>query len=574
MPTIQFKGKTFVQNHHLAVPYHQLVPQKDKSLTETVSLHDNLIVHGDNLLALKALLPTYAGKIKCIYIDPPYNTGNENWVYNDNVKSPIIKEWIGQVVGKEGEDLTRHDKWLCMMLPRLKLLKELLAADGVILISSDDNEQHRLRALCDEIFGDQNHIATIIWEGSKKGDAKIVANIHEYITVYAKDKSQVIRKGVWRQAKAGVESILEYYDELRKKHGSNHDEISNKMREWYKSLEKDDVRKKQKHFSYSDDRGLYFPDNFAGPNDGRDSRPRYDIIHPVTNKPVKKPATGWRWEEARTIEAMQEVPSRIHFGKDETTIPNRKSYLSEVSNEPLTSVFYKDGRGASNLVTEIFGKKVFDFPKSHDTLKDWFRAITAPDDIILDSFAGTGSTAHAVLELNQEELSDRKFIMVEMEEYADNITAERVRRVIKGLPSSKDVRLKKGLGGTFSYFSLGDPIEIEGILNGKKLPSYLELARYIYYTATGEEFDESKLDETKDFVGESSQYDVYMLYKPDIEYLKQTALTLNIARELRKKAGSRQLLVFAPTKYVESGELDELKIDFCQLPFEIYKVGK
>jgi adenine-specific DNA-methyltransferase len=161
MPTLNFKGKSFVQNHHLAVKYHQLVPQKDKSLTDKVSLHDNLIIQGDNLKALKALLPTYAGKIKCIYIDPPYNTGNEGWAYNDNVNSPMIKEWLGKVVDKD--DLTRHDKWLCMMMPRLKLLKELLSEDGVIFISIDDIEQHRLRVLLDEIFGEKNFISGVYW---------------------------------------------------------------------------------------------------------------------------------------------------------------------------------------------------------------------------------------------------------------------------------------------------------------------------------------------------------------------------------------------------------------------------
>src|SRR6266498_3995009 len=149
MPTLQFKGKTFVQNHHLAVKYHQLVPKKDLSLTDKISLHDNLIIHGDNLKALKALLPTYAGKIKCIYIDPPYNTGNENWIYNDAVNSPEIHRWLGKVVGAEAEDLSRHDKWLCMMYPRLSLLREFLAEDGIIFISIDDHEFQSLRMLMD-----------------------------------------------------------------------------------------------------------------------------------------------------------------------------------------------------------------------------------------------------------------------------------------------------------------------------------------------------------------------------------------------------------------------------------------
>ena len=188
MPTLHFKGKTFVQNHHLAVKYHQLVPKKELSLTDKVSLHDNLIIQGDNLKVLKALLPTYAGKVKCIYIDPPYNTGNENWVYNDNVNSPMIQEWLGNVVDKE--DLTRHDKWLCMMMPRLKLLRELLSEDGGIFVSIDDNEDHRLRTLLDEIFGLDNFVQTIVWQKNSGGgnDANYIASSHEYILVYAKNK--------------------------------------------------------------------------------------------------------------------------------------------------------------------------------------------------------------------------------------------------------------------------------------------------------------------------------------------------------------------------------------------------
>ncbi|MFN3467039.1 MAG: site-specific DNA-methyltransferase, partial [Candidatus Brocadiales bacterium] len=191
MATLNFKGKTFVQNHHLTVKYHQLVPKKDKSLTDRVSLQDNLIVHGDNLKALKALLPTYAGKVKCIYIDPPYNTGNERWVYNDNVNSPMMQEWLGKVVDRE--DLTRHDKWLCMMMPRLKLLRELLREDGVIFVSIDDNEVHHLRMLMDEVFGGGNFITDVVWQKktSPQNDAKYFSDNHDFIIVYAKKRKQI-----------------------------------------------------------------------------------------------------------------------------------------------------------------------------------------------------------------------------------------------------------------------------------------------------------------------------------------------------------------------------------------------
>ncbi|HPI63150.1 MAG TPA: site-specific DNA-methyltransferase, partial [Alphaproteobacteria bacterium] len=184
MPTLEFKGKQFVYSHHHSVPFRELVIDKDKSLSKKPNLDDNLIIHGDNLHALKALMPQYAGKIKCIYIDPPYNTGNEGWCYNDNVNSPLMKEWVAKNANPvDKEDLQRHDKWLCMMYPRLKLLHELLADDGVIFVSIDDHEQHHLRAIMDEIFGEENFVANIVWQKkyAASNDVKGIAAIHDFI---------------------------------------------------------------------------------------------------------------------------------------------------------------------------------------------------------------------------------------------------------------------------------------------------------------------------------------------------------------------------------------------------------
>ncbi len=542
MPFLQFKGKSFVQNHHLAVPYHQLVPQKDKSLADKVSLHDNLIIHGDNLLALKALLPTYAGKIKCIYIDPPYNTGNEGWRYNDKVNSPLIKEWLGEVVGKEGEDLTRHDKWLCMLMPRLKLLKELLTSDGLFLVSIDENESHRLRILLDDIFGETNSVGEFIWKNKHGGggDSPHLVKEHEHILVYAKDLSVL--------PELFVTPPPDY----------------------------------EKMFRYEDERGRYYLDRLDKKGIATD-RPNliYEIKCPDGTMKSASP-TPWRLSPKEF--ERRKSNNEIEFKKDpsgewqiytKTYLVNengdgRRVKARSVLKQEVVG-FTQDG---NKELEAIFGERIFENPKPSKLLKYLLDYATHDDKeaIVLDSFAGTGTTAQALLELNKEDGGTRKFVLVELEDHADSITAERVRRVIKGVPTAKNELVKAGLGGSFSYFDLGDPIETEGILTGKKLPSYLELARYVYYTATGEEFDEAKMDEAKQFVGSSSHYDVYMLYKPDLEYLKQTALTLNMARELREHAGSRPLLVFAPTKYVETGELDELKIDFCQLPFEIYKV--
>lgn len=558
MPSIQFKGKTFVQNHHLAVPFHQLVPQKDKSLTDKVSLHDNLIIQGDNLLALKALLPTYAGKVKCIYIDPPYNTGNEGWVYNDNVKSPIIKEWIGQVVGKEGEDLTRHDKWLCMMLPRLKLLRELLTDDGAIMVSIDHNEVHRLQALLDEVYGEHNYVSTIanISKPNGRSDDKFIATSHESILIYAKDVNKLNFLG-WE----ADEVITKRY-------------TRNEGDEKYREV---DLRKTGEGDRREDRPNMFYPFYYNKKTehltlDKPNSMSDYIEIVPFKSKTAEG---RWRWGKETAITKTDKLYARYMPVKNRWSV-FEKDYLSQRSRiKPISSWAYKDvnsERGTEEFIGLGFDKEDFYKPKPVGTVKRCIQLLAENDDIVLDSFAGSGTTAQAVLELNKEDDGNRKFILVEMEDYADKTTAERVRRVIKGVPESKNELVQAGLGGSFSYFELGDSIEMTGILNGKKLPSYLELARYVYYTATGEEFNESKLDEKKQFVGSSSNYDVHMLYKPDIEYLKQTALTLNKARELRENAGNRPLLVFAPTKYVESSELDELKIDFCQLPFEIYKV--
>ncbi len=540
MPTIQFKGKSFVQNHHLAVPFHQLVPQKEKSLTDSASLKDNLIIQGDNLLALKALLPTFAGKVDCIYIDPPYNTGNEGWIYNDNVKSPIIKEWIGHAVGKEGEDLTRHDKWLCMMMPRLKLLRELLSDKGSIIISIDDNEQHNLRGLCNEVFGEQNFVTNVIWQKkySPQNDAQYFSDMHDFLLVYAKDKEN------WKpNALARTESQDAAY--------KNPDKDSRGV--WKATDATSNKSKTQRP-------NLYF--SVKNPTTGED-------IFPTENR-------VWRYSKDVFEQAMAD--NRVWWGKDGTNkVPSFKSFLTGVKQGrvPSTIWSYQDvghNQSAKQELNIIFDDNDFETPKPTTLIKRVLELATDKNSIVLDSFAGSGTTGQAVLEANIEDEGQRKFILVEMEDYADRLTAERIRRVSKGIPNANSEMLRNGLGGSFSYFELGEPIEIASLLSGSKLPSYKELGRYVYYTATGEDFDDNTLDESKNYIGTSSQFTAFMYYKPDIEYLKTTALTLDEARKLRSENGDKQLLVFAPTKYVEQTELDNLKITFCQLPFEIYKV--
>ena len=534
MATLDFKGKTLVQNYHLTVKYHELVPKKDMSLTDKVRLDDNLIIHGDNLKALKALLPTYAGKVKCIYIDPPYNTGNEGWKYNDNVNSPMMQEWLGKAVDRE--DLTRHDKWLCMMLPRLKLLRELLAQDGVVFVSIDDNEVHHLRVLLDEVFGAENFVGHAVWQKkySPQNDAKTLSEIHEYVVGYAKCAEK------WRPnlLARSEEAIARY---------KNPD---NDPRGVWKA---GDLTSKTKAAGHS-----------------------YTIVSPSGKKFT--PTSGRQWAASHDTYERLVTENRLWFGPRGDSVPSLKQFLSEVQAGTVpTTLWLRDMVGDNQEAVREQSQIgiTFDSPKPKRLIEHILKIATLPkaNDIILDFTGGSGTTAHDVLALNKEDGGNRKFILVECEDYADTITAERVRRVIKGVRTASDENLKRGLGGTFSYFELGKAIELDSILDGKNLPSYLELARYVFYTATGEEFDERKLNEKRSFVGESKTHEVYLFYQPDIDHLKKTALTLERAESLGKIKDKRRL-VFAPTKYLDQEQLDALRIDFAQLPFEIYKLAQ
>ncbi len=404
----------------------------------------NLMIEGDNLEVLKLLQKSYAGKVKMIYIDPPYNTGKD-FVYPDNFTDNIKNylELTGQTDG-EGRKLSSnteasgrfHTDWLNMMYPRLKLAKNLLPKEGVVFISCNDKEVSRLLSVMDEIFGEENFVSQIVWQRSKKGDAKLIAQVHEYILCYVKDKAAVFEQGIWRKPKEGAEAVLSKYSEFKNALANKHDAIRVAMMDWYRQLADDDARKAHKHYNWSDDRGLYFPDNFAGPDDGRASRPRHEIIHPVTRKACKKPSTGWRWDEEKTNWALAQMPIRIHFGEDETTIPNRKSYLSEIDSEPYSSVFYRDGRSATLEVEELVGEGWFQFPKNTEVLAELIELVTKPEDVVLDFFAGSGSTAHAVMKVNALHASKRRFLMVQLPEpvgkepYSTiaDITKERLRR--------------------------------------------------------------------------------------------------------------------------------------------------
>ena len=561
MPSLQFKGKSFVVNHHLAVPYHELTPVKAKGTSKTASLHDNLIVEGDNLKALKALLPTYHGKVKCIYIDPPYNTGNEHWRYNDAVSSPMMQDWLGKEVDRE--DLTRHDKWCCMMLPRLKLLREFLTDDGAIFVSIDDNEVHRLRCLMDEVFGEENFIGEVVWRNVTDNNPTLVSIEHEYVLCFGNRKDDL--PAVWKTPEVPMkQKLVELGDRLKREYPDLRDR-QEAYTKWFR--ENRFQLWPFEDYKFIDGGGIYTGMR-AVHNPGKPGY-FYDVRHPITKKPCKPPLMGYRfpWDTMKDLLAQE----RIIFGDDEEKIIELKVYAKNYEAK-LPSVVEMDTRLGANELRDIFcdRKKVFDYPKPSALLELLLLHGTDKDSIILDSFAGSGTTAHAVLALNRQDGGNRRFVLVECGDYADSLTAERVRRVARGVPETKDESLKTGLGGTFSYFKLGRALQLKAILEGQSLPDFESLARYVFFTATGEEFDAKKIDRKTGFIGSSRNHDVFLLYTENADKLKLLALTLDTARALPSVSG-KQKLVFAPTKYLDESFLDRLRITFCQLPFQIYK---
>ena len=547
MPSLDFKGKQFIYGHHLTVPVRTLQTNADKSLTgnNDPSLNDNLIIHSDNLHALKALLPKYAGKIKCIYIDPPYNTGNEGWVYNDNVNSPLMQAWLEKHSPIDNEDLERHDKWLCMMWPRLHLLRELLSDDGVIFISIDDNEQHRLRMLMDEIFLG-NFVTNIIWQkkNNPQNDAKYLSDNHEFVLCYAKNLIGEIK---WKR-------IL------------------------LPRSEKHDSRYK---FNDHDGRGPWSVDNLSV----KTYNPDYDYVITNPNTGEKHaPPQGSCWRVSAETAKKYVIENRIYFGKEGDGRPLLKRYLKDVQQGivPLT-VWHNSEVGSSTMgrktVLQIFHdyERPFDNPKPVGLINRILQIACNSNDIILDSFAGSGTTAHAVLALNKEDGGNRKFILVECEDYADTITAERVRRVINGVETTKDETLRNGLGGSFTYCTLGEPIDEEGMLTGETLPTYEALADYIAYTATGNAL--TAIAEQEDYCfGETDHIRFYLIYEPTLQFLEsnKSALDGERAEQIAKvcKETGKKAYVYAPQKFISQKELTDLGIIFCQLPYNIHRISE
>ena len=477
MPRLDWIGKAAVENHHDEVPYRLI--HCDGELSAGDPEAGNLLVEGDNLEALRALLPYYAGQVKCIYIDPPYNTGNEKWVYNDNVSSPEIEAWLGKVVGPEAEDLSRHDKWLSMMYPRLRLLREFLREDGVIFVSIDDNEVENLTSLLNEVLGKTNWLGTIVWKNVTDNNPTRVVIEHEYIVSYARQKSKLPKS--WKSPVSKVkDKLVEVGRELLAEHD---DDASLKAayQEWFRG---------QKPFLWPLDRYKYidrggvFTGSQSVHNPGREGY-RYDLVHPVTGKPCKEPAMGYRFPEetARVMEAE----GRFIYGATESKIVELKLYASEYADK-LPSVINMDGRIGSNDLGSVLHEKrrAFDYPKPKDLIAQIVSFVTGPGDLVLDSFAGSGTTGHAVLDLNAQDGGERRFILVEMQpEIARDVTAERLRRVIEGYDKGGDSEKPvPGLGGGFRHCRLGTPLfdEFGDIRSEVTFP---DLAAHVFFSETG-----------------------------------------------------------------------------------------
>lgn len=517
MPTLNWIGKDKVTNHHREVPFRTL----ERKYTFGDNTTNNKIIHGDNLEALKALLPEYEGRIKCIYIDPPYNTGNEGWVYNDNVNDPKMQKWLGQVVGKEADDLTRHDKWLCMMYPRLALLKELLSDDGAIFISIDDNEQANLKLICDEIFGHNNFIAQVIWERAYApvNLKKHFSESHDYIICYAKSIENLKCYGLPRSIEAN-------------------DRYSNPD---------------------NDPRGDWTSSDLSvGPI--VESKV-YEITTPSGRKVL--PPNGYCWRLDKDTFAKYVSDNRIWFGENGNNVPRIKRFLADVKQgiTPMTIWKYAEvghSQDATKKLKEIFGgKAVFDYPKSVELIKRCFELYTDKSSIILDSFAGSGTTAHAVLNLNKADGGNRKFILVEMEDYAETITAERVRRVISGYGSSNNA--VEGTGGGFAYYELGEPVFAGDNLNENI--GVQKLCEYIWYSETRTPYTSQALNSY--LLGCHDSTDYYFYYEPDrITTLSHD--TLNIVERT-----AEAYVIYADRCTIDKEWLNNHHIVFKKIPRDI-----
>ena len=586
MPTLEWIGKDKVVNHHQEVPYRVLERQysyDEAGQHAEDNGSENMIIHGDNLEALKALLPRYEGKVKCIYIDPPYNTGNEGWVYNDNVNDPKIKKWLGEVVGKEGEDLSRHDKWLCMMYPRLKLLQRLLAEDGVIFISIDDNELYNLKSICDEIFGLSCFVSNISWQRtySMRNDSQGIPAEIEHILVYSK-------KPMW------IPSKLPRTEEMNSK---------------YKNPD-------------NDPQGPWQNTTAFAPGGTTHQGMVYAIQHPFTGKMMYPTRDAhWRYQQEQMLEIMRGwcnyelkelddaheraavcglTPDEVRQGVKAIVLSEpldvssqkakkvyergqwprfyftsggkggirRKTYMESVGGKPATNYWPFSETGhtdeAKKDLLSIFGGKVtFDTPKPARLIERVLTIAASPDSIVLDSFAGSGTTAHAVLNMNKADGGNRRFILVEMMDYADSITAERVKRVIDGYGEGK--KAVEGTGGSFSYYELGPVLLLpDGNLNEEV--GAQKIREYVYYMETKEPLPTEQPKDEPYFMGLCRNTAYYFYYERE----RVTTLDHTFLATIQTKAEG--YTIYADLCAIPQETLRKHNITFKKIPRDIARL--
>jgi len=544
MPTLNWIGKKAVVNHHHAVPFHLLKDVPELSIGDPGS--GNMIVEGDNLLALKALLPYYAGQVKCIYIDPPYNTGNEGWAYNDNVNSPVMKEWLGKVVGGENETLDRHDRWLCMMYPRLRILKRLLSRDGLIAISIDDNEFSHLGVVLDEIFGAKNRLACAPWLAEPSGGKEKTGlrGGHEYLLIYHNgDDSNISRE----TRSTGELNLKDKWGKYRK---------GRELMKWGGiSLRKDRP-------------GQWFP---LKTPDGIE-------VWPIKNDGEEG---HWRWGKEQKMKEIVANSECAHWelrpfdegvtwqGKKERYVPYEKIRDSSKSIGWSTWLdSYGFNADATRELKDIFGKKPFDTPKPVALIR-WIVSLHADEDaLVLDSFAGSGTTGHAVLQLNKEDGGNRRFILVEMiPEIACEVTVERLRRISKGYTNVKGKKVA-GLGGGFRYCRLSEPLFDE---KGKIRESvkFAELARHVFFTESGEPLPQEHVPNSS-LIGVHHGMGVYLLYNGILKDKTPNGgnvLTSKILAELPEHDG--QKVIYGTACRLGAARLRREGIVFKQLPYKL-----
>ena len=549
MPSLTWIGKEAVEKHHRQVPLHLLEPVPQLSCGDAAS--GNLIVQGDNLYALKTLLPRYAGQVKCIYIDPPYNTGNEGWVYNDNVNSPEIRRWLGEVVGKEGETLDRHDRWLCMMYPRLVLLRQFLREDGFIFISLDDNEIAPLKMLLAEIFGEKNFVAQIIIEANRRGQTyKQISKTHEYLLCFQK-------------------SDLAALNEIQTS-GENLDKSDE-----FGAFSPRELRNRNPKFGRFNRPNLFYPIYIdPSPENSRGEHAVSTVPLPGFIKTVPLNSQGvescWRWGVPKLEEACV-TGTRIVFASQTRTGEWRifEKYRKEAVK---AKTIWADTEFISEQGTYVLGEmglaNNFQFPKPPELIRRCIQLASNPGDLIMDSFAGSGTTAHAVLKQNAADGGSRRFILVEMDaDIAGTVTAERVRRAAQGYTNPKGEAVP-GLGGGFQFCRLSKEPLFSADGQVREDVSFAQLAEFVWFKETGTGYT-GRADSP--LLGVHDGRAIYLLYNgilKDKSIAGGNVLTGPVFDSLPKFIG--QKVIYAAANRMGARASRE-GITFKQTPYELHQ---